>query len=675
MANYQNPKTDWAAPDGVTNADMNRIEENIKYLKEDALGGAEIGTGPNKLVKTDANGKMPVSITGDAMTLQGLGPDDLKAGGILGQVTYPGVVEHIGDEFPITPTNPLSKKIQVGTGRALTSDGVYNFDQMTELTIADSVVVAASGSFSVAAGSIITVPNVPLGNAAGTAPAQVSDVTVVRNDTSVAVTVTAVNPVNGQITVSGVAVGTVVKVSYHAYTKRIDKIVVQPDGVIEVLPGNAVTSNSTTVRPATPDGAVSLGVVEVTTNFSVIAAVNLYPEHTYAGFVGLGDIPSEAWMYLLFKDQLSTEQRQKVENNKQLKQLIDNNSIIASLGTGGTTQKKYILTSLVSSIAGNTESAHTENDEYIITPDTSSILYVINKSTGVATMLGKGASSGFITGGGARTYDCNARYAVLGALSGTEIPYVDLTNLSTGVQRVATATRNITDDAIAIKPGNELEFLLGGADGHLRYYKGSTVMSTLALPGISQYGKALIVDIIWPENDNMTAYVLYRDSYTGDMNLVRVVFTAAGTGLTIVNTAADSDMRRFDNLQGTTELAYTPTNKRIHVVCVSTTNYVVSFNRNLSRHTQRTLAPRNLAFSKLQGTRIGDYHCWVASGFVVIFDTEFAVVATIAMDTQATQLYYIPNSTDLIGTSFVSASTLGKAFAQFTLGTVVPARL
>lgn len=32
MANWQTPKTDWAAEDGVLNTDFNRIEENIEYL-------------------------------------------------------------------------------------------------------------------------------------------------------------------------------------------------------------------------------------------------------------------------------------------------------------------------------------------------------------------------------------------------------------------------------------------------------------------------------------------------------------------------------------------------------------------------------------------------------------------------------------------------------------------
>lgn len=38
MANWITPKEDWKAEDGVLNSDFNRIEGNIKYLKENASG-------------------------------------------------------------------------------------------------------------------------------------------------------------------------------------------------------------------------------------------------------------------------------------------------------------------------------------------------------------------------------------------------------------------------------------------------------------------------------------------------------------------------------------------------------------------------------------------------------------------------------------------------------------
>jgi hypothetical protein len=56
MANWQTPKTDWAAEDGVMNTDFNRIEENSQYLHDEMDRVSSYALDENISIYVDALG-------------------------------------------------------------------------------------------------------------------------------------------------------------------------------------------------------------------------------------------------------------------------------------------------------------------------------------------------------------------------------------------------------------------------------------------------------------------------------------------------------------------------------------------------------------------------------------------------------------------------------------------
>jgi hypothetical protein len=198
----------------------------------------------------------------------------------------------------------------------------------------------------------LTLDHTPIGKSDASALAEVGDIVVTDVGTGNPINVTSIDPSTGEVVTEG-SDGTTVSVSYYPFTKRIDVVYADiTDGTINVEKGTGEISGTDPTKP-TPADALELCEIDLDFNYTVISDTEITSSMLYGGFRGLGQVPLNAWNYIMFKNELTQAEIDDIEANSSLMNIINNTSDVPPIYE--TLQTTNFNESNVSIINNNTE--------------------------------------------------------------------------------------------------------------------------------------------------------------------------------------------------------------------------------------------------------------------------------------------------------------------------------